>query len=336
MSVDREGGPIHDSIATLSMTEIIRLQNLLSKELKVRFEKQLALGFSDIVGSTPYFARFGDEAGRRLQQRHFDFIHQAAVPAGGRVVDTTGDGAFLVFPKVEAVAGAFIDLQKEISKDNVTRSRDQQLELRLGFHFGPVLTDGKDVTGDAVNLAARVAASGAPGEIRLTREAFHEFSSLSYRLSSRALGPLTLKGIPRPVELMSLEWRDRNLFPDSVRIKETGLEILLPGHDTITFGRLKENDGRPANDVVLSLSNDAETRKISRWHFELRRYPDGFMLRPLSDQITEVDGVAIEKGTEVPIKPGSVARLGRVATLEFFSRPMPRMSGFGDETRAPE
>lgn len=336
MSVDRTGGPIVESIATLSMTEIIRLQNLLSKELKLRFEKHLALGFSDIVGSTPYFARFGDEAGRRLQQRHFDFIHQAASPAGGRVVDTAGDGAFLVFPKVEAAASAFIEVQNEISKDNFSRPRDQQLELRLGIHFGPVLTDGKDVTGDAVNLAARVAASGAPGEIRLTREAFYGFSSLFYRLSSRSLGPMVLKGIASPVELMALEWRDRNLFPDSVRVKETGIEIPLPGHDTITFGRLKENDGRPANDIVLSLPDEAETRKISRWHFELRRHPDGFVLRPLSDQITEVDGVAIDKGAEIPVRPGSVARLGRVVTLEFFSRPTPNASGFADATRAPD
>ena len=45
----------------LSMTEIIRLRDLLSKALTRRFERPLALAFSDVVGSTPYFARFGDE-----------------------------------------------------------------------------------------------------------------------------------------------------------------------------------------------------------------------------------------------------------------------------------
>ena len=51
--------------STLSMTEIIRLQNLLQQELTRRFERSMVLAFSDIVGSTPYFARFGDAAGRQ-------------------------------------------------------------------------------------------------------------------------------------------------------------------------------------------------------------------------------------------------------------------------------
>src|SRR4051794_4305539 len=107
--------PLLQPIAELSMTDILRLQERLSRELRSRFEKPLALGFSDVVGSTPYFERFGDEAGRKLQQRHFDLLQQIAIPAGGRIVDTAGDGAFLVFPSAGHVADAFIQLQKQIS-----------------------------------------------------------------------------------------------------------------------------------------------------------------------------------------------------------------------------
>ena len=57
---------------TLSLTEIIKLQTQLSEVLKRRFERNLALAFSDVVNSTTYFATFGDEAGRRLQQLHLD------------------------------------------------------------------------------------------------------------------------------------------------------------------------------------------------------------------------------------------------------------------------
>ena len=117
----RQGQPavIMDAVRTMTMTEIIRLQDLLSQELTRRFEKHLALSFSDIVGSTPYFARFGDEAGRKLQQRHFDFLQQAIPPAGGRVVDTAGDGAFLVFPTVEAaLAVASLASQEEETSEH--------------------------------------------------------------------------------------------------------------------------------------------------------------------------------------------------------------------------
>lgn len=319
------------SIASLSMTQIIRLQEALSRELKRRFERELALAFSDVVASTDYFARFGDEAGRRLQQRHFDLLTPRVAAASGRVVDTGGDGAFVVFGSAEAAAQAFTDLANAIALDNLTSGREHQLRVRVGIHWGPVLTDEQLVTGDSVNLAARVTQSATPGEIRLTQEVFQELPN-SVRLRTRPLGLVELKGIPRLIPVFALDWRDHDAFPDAVRILETGQVIELPNQDTIRFGRLRENDGLPANDVVLLLPDETATRKISRWHFELRRHPSGFMLRPISEQPTEVDGVPVAKGNEVPIKPGCVARVGRVATLEFFSDPIPSAPGSADAT----
>jgi class 3 adenylate cyclase len=80
-------------LETLSLTEIIRLQNQLSDVVTRRFEKPLALCFSDIVGSSQYFARFGDEAGQRLQQQHVDLLSEALTGTDGRIIHTAGDGA---------------------------------------------------------------------------------------------------------------------------------------------------------------------------------------------------------------------------------------------------
>jgi class 3 adenylate cyclase len=311
------------SIAQLSMTAILRLQERLSRELRNRFEKDLALAFSDVVGSTRYFERFGDEDGRKLQQRHFDLLAATVVPVGGRIVDTAGDGAFMVFPTADVAAGALVELQKELSRQNAGFAREHQLVLRLGFHFGSALTDGNHVTGESVNLASRVAGSGAPGEIRMTKDAFRALGSVIHRLASRSVGEVALKGISRPVEMLTLGWRDRDLFPECVRVKETGEEIDLPSKDTIAFGRLGMNEGYEANDVVLSLPDETLTRKISRWHFEVRRHPEGMSLRQVSDQMTEVDGAAIAKGADAAIRAGTVVRAGRAITLEFFSRPTP-------------
>src|SRR4051812_10312414 len=85
----------------LSLAEIIRLKDELSQTLKRRFERNLCLGFTDIVGSTAYFSRFGDEAGRGLQQRHFDALNHVLEKGGGRIVDTAGDGAFTCWQSVE-------------------------------------------------------------------------------------------------------------------------------------------------------------------------------------------------------------------------------------------
>ncbi len=50
-------------LETLTLTEAIRLQAELSALISKKYERHVALVFSDIVGSTPYFARFGNEAG---------------------------------------------------------------------------------------------------------------------------------------------------------------------------------------------------------------------------------------------------------------------------------
>jgi class 3 adenylate cyclase len=315
--------------AALSMTEIIRLQTLLSHELARRFEVDAALAFSDVVGSTAYFARFGDEAGRQLQQLHIDLIDSCLPDHGGRVVDTAGDGVFACFPSAPQAASAMAALLQRVSAENEHRARNQQLTVRIGLHWGRVLSDGVQVTGDAVNLCARVATSADPGQIRVSREMFQELDA-QQRLACRRLGPMALKGLGRDVELLSLEWQDPTLFPQSVRVLETGQELMLPRQDIVSFGRLEMIEGMSANDIVLALPDAEATRQISRWHFELRRRPLGYVLRALSNQPTRVDGQAVDKGGDTPIRPGSTVVLADVMTLVFMS---PHLDGDGGDQR---
>lgn len=316
---------------TLSMTEIIRLQTLLSTALVRRFERPLTLAFSDVVGSTPYFARFGDEAGRRLQQRHFDLLQQAIAPNEGRIVDTAGDGAFLCFPTVDKAVPALVGLLRLISSENASRSREHQLAVRIGIHQGPVLTDDVQVTGDAVNLCSRLTATAGPGEIRLSKDAFFACTTTEYRLKCRPLGPVSLKGFDRPAELLLLEWRDRALFPAYVQF-DTGTRVSLPDQDIISFGRLREKDGLQANDIVLQCPEEGQTLQISRWHFELRRGLDGYSLKVLSDSATHVNGQLTAKGEIRPIRPGDSVRVGNVLSLQFLASERQSDGKGGDET----
>ena len=307
-------------LEALSMTEIIRLQNLLSQALTRRFEINAALGFTDIVGSTAYFARFGDEPGRKLQQLHLDLLEQVLPAHGGRIVDTAGDGAFTTFPSANAAAEAMTALLQGVSERNEQRSRDHQLTLRIGIHWGPVLSDGAQVTGDAVNLCARICASTEPGQIRLTRELFVELG-IAQRLLCRSIGAVELKGVGRSVELLGLEWRDPTRFSSAVRVRESGQLIALPAQDIVSFGRLEVIEGMTANDIVLTLPDQAASRQISRWHFELRRRTTGYLLRALSSQPTEVDGRPLTMGGSALLRPDSVVVLAGVMTLEFQAAP---------------
>ena len=304
-------------LESLSFTELIRLQTQVGEVLKRRFTRGLCLCFTDLVGSTSYFARFGDAAGRGLQQRHVDLL-RSALPAGqGRIVDTAGDGAFVVFPGVEEAVTALVGFELKVTEQNSTYAREHQLLVRAGLNFGQVLTDGEAVTGDAVNLAARVCASAEPGEIRLTESAFRELSP-QRRVLCRGLGQVTMKGVPAPLSLVSLGWRDVDRFPARFRVVQTGEELPVPPLDVITFGRLRDQGGVPANDVVIALPDPEKGLRVSRWHFELRRRSEGFLLRSVTDRQTEVDGVAVQKGQDVPLRPDSRVVLSGVVTIEFL------------------
>ena len=174
------------------------------------------------------------------------------------------------------------------------------------------------VSGDSVNLCARVAASAKAGEVRVTREVFQELTLL-HRLNCRPIAPEELKGVARQVDMLAFDWRDHSLFPSRVRFEETEQEQELPLQDIISFGRLREHEGTPANDVVLTPTDPALARHISRWHFELRRHADGYRLRAVSDGVTEVDGVMVGKGSEVVVKPGATIRVARILTLSLVS-----------------
>ncbi len=300
------------------MTEIIRLQTVLSQELTRRFERSAALAFTDVVDSTAYFAQFGDEAGRRLQQLHFDLLERCLPALDGRVVDTAGDGAFACFSSAQAAASAMAALQTRVSIENEDRPRAHQLSLRIGLHWGHVLTDGVQVTGDAVNLCARLVATALPGQIRLSRDLFQALDQ-HQRVACRPLPAVALKGIARSIEAFALQWRDPGRFPSEVVIRETGQRIELPGRDTLTFGRGDTQDAASPPDVALVLPDAMASKQISRRQFELRSRARGYTLKALSAQITEVDGAIVARDQEVPVRPGSCVRLGGVMTLDFVA-----------------
>lgn len=310
--------PLNLDLGSLSMTEIVRLQNLLQQELTRRFETSAAICFSDIAGSTPYFQRFGDSAGRQLQQLHIDLLNAELTAHDGRLVDTAGDGAVSYFPSASDAAAAMTSLQHRLTDANAHRARDHQLVLRIGMHFGRVLTDGIQVTGDVMNLCARIAGSAEPGEVRLSRILFQELD-IAQRLKCRPLGDVELKGVGRSLALLTLDWLDRSRFPSAVRVRETGALIELPLQDIVSFGRMDIIEGMSANDIVLSLPDAMATRQISRWHFELRRRPDGYRLRAVSNHVTSVDGQMLQSGEEVTVGPGSTVNLSGVMTLDFVA-----------------
>ena len=161
--------------------------------------------FSDIVGITPYFEKHGDVAGRKLLESHNNLLFPIITDHRGTVVKTIGDAILATFLRAEDGMRAAVEMQRALAMHNERADAAQEIHIRIGLHSGPAIVEQKDVFGDTVNMAARVA-SKAKGEEILISAACRDLAQ-SYDGPVRARSTTELKGKTGVFTLFSVEWR---------------------------------------------------------------------------------------------------------------------------------
>jgi class 3 adenylate cyclase len=160
-----------------------------------------AILFVDLFGSSELYRALGNARAHAAIAKTLALLTQAIARHCGDVVKTIGDGAMCVFSSARHAMDAAMDMQGCIKQAAVVSEFAGTLPaLRVGFHYGPVILQGTDVFGDAVNVAARVLAQAKPGEILLTKETA---KTLPKRTANtiRSVGSTIVKGKADPVEL---------------------------------------------------------------------------------------------------------------------------------------
>ncbi len=159
---------------------------------------------ADLAGYSRLMA--ADEEGviQRLRDCRAQVIDPAVAGAGGRIVKTMGDGLLIEFSSpVEAVRGA-LTIQNEMRDRETTRAEDQRLRFRVGVHLGDVITDGDDILGDAVNVAARLETLAPVGGMCISKTVEQQVRGrLDAELTS--LGAQMVKNMPEPVDVWRVE-----------------------------------------------------------------------------------------------------------------------------------
>jgi predicted ATPase/class 3 adenylate cyclase len=203
--------------------------------------KVVTIVFADVTGSTALGERLDPEALRRVMSRYFDRMAAVIESHEGTVEKFIGDAVMAVFgiPRLHEddalrAVRAAAEMDAALGELNAELERDHGVGLaaRVGVNTGEVVagdpTGGQRlVTGDAVNVAARLEQAAAPGEVLLGEP--------TYRLVKDAVdvepvAPLELKGKSEPVPAYRLSG-----------VRDTGL-----GHarrlDSPMVGRAKELD----------------------------------------------------------------------------------------------
>jgi class 3 adenylate cyclase len=154
-----------------SFRDLFRVQSL-APDLQLNL-KSLTLLFTDLKGSTELYDRTGDVYAYQVVQEHFKVLSEAVRKHDGAIVKTMGDAIMASFSSSRDAVAAAVDMMQAMEAVNAKVKADgHETGLKVGLHEGSALAVNAearlDYFGQTVNIAARVQALAASGEIWLT------------------------------------------------------------------------------------------------------------------------------------------------------------------------
>jgi pimeloyl-ACP methyl ester carboxylesterase len=149
--------------------------------------------FVDIVDSTRHLAERGDRGWRDLLERFYALLRHELQRFRGREINTTGDGLLATFDgpaRAIRCAGEMINAVQTLG-----------IEIRTGLHSGECELLRDSVSGIAVHIGARVAATAAPGEVLVSSTVKDLVAGSGIEFADRGSHPL--KGVPGQWQLFA-------------------------------------------------------------------------------------------------------------------------------------
>ncbi|MDX2205879.1 MAG: adenylate/guanylate cyclase domain-containing protein [Hyphomicrobiaceae bacterium] len=271
--------------------------------------------FADVCGSTKLYDSLGNTRAQAVIARALAILSQAAGRHNGTIVKSIGDEVMCTFPMPHQAVDAALEMQTAI-KEAIARSEIDvpTLQIRTGFHAGPVISDGADVFGDAVNLAARVAAHAKPDQILTSRQTVDRLPR--ERTSQlRFIGNAHIKGKRDALELFEVILESENL----TKMQDLVVTHAGSGKLTATFGgrSMEVSEQRPAILMGRGDENDIVVLDplVSRLHARIEMRRGRFVLidQSLNGTFVSVPGrkeVAVRRD-EFPLMGAGLLALGK-------------------------
>jgi class 3 adenylate cyclase/tetratricopeptide (TPR) repeat protein len=286
------------------------------------FRKVVTIVFSDLKGSTAMGEKLDSESLREVMTRYFDAMRIELERHGGVIEKFIGDAIMAVFglPKlheddalraVRAAAG-MREAQARLN-DELERQWGVRLTVRTGVNTGEVIagdpTSGQRlVTGDAVNVAARLEQAAGEQEVLL--------GDLTYRLvrdyvEVEEVEPLELKGKSEPVPAYRLvavkEDTERPRRLDAPMVgRERELALLRSALDeaveerrcrlVTVVGEAGVGKSRLIDEFIGSVAGEA-----SFVRGRCLPYGDGITFWPLAEAVRQASGILERDSTEVAL-----------------------------------
>jgi adenylate cyclase len=294
-------------------------------------DTELVILFADVVGSTRLFDSLGDEAARDLVATCVGLMRQATVQHGGKVVKTMGDEIMATFEDCDSALDAAVQMQTEICAHPRLVVDGQQVAIRIGAHFGPVMVEPRDVFGATVHTANRMTSQAKAGQIIITDAIYNRLAS-EWRGVARQLDVSVPRGQHGEVGIYEVLWQREDVtsmlpavatiteqhMPFRIRIRHRDREYILDDRlrTSLKIGRGEDND------LVV------RGNLVSRLHARIEAGKNRFLL---VDESTNGSFIRTSRGEDSYLRRDSVSlkgsgliglgqppEPGSIHTMEYF------------------
>jgi len=194
-----EAAPDRESVPREFGLGVLQLWQALSEaQGRGRGAEPVAILFTDLVDFSSWALEAGDEAVIELLRRVGLAIEPSIAKQQGQVVKRLGDGLMAVFLDAQPALEAAIDATGKVAEIEVAGHRPA---LRAGLHMGRPRKLGGDYYGVDVNIAARVAAAAAGGEVLISEAARAQLDPGAFQV--RRQRHFKAKGTPKDLRVYS-------------------------------------------------------------------------------------------------------------------------------------
>lgn len=280
---------------------------------------ELAVLFSDVVGSTRIYEVLGDQRAREVIAVCLDLMQGATEAHKGTVIKTIGDEVMATFPTADDAMNAAAQIQRSITTHPALQFEGHAVSVRIGCHFGPVVLERHDVFGATVNTANRMTSQAKSGQI-VTTAATVSLLSPDWRASVRQIDLATLSVQGAEVMLYEALWQSDDITSmlPSIHLgggadrKAVRLRLILNDRELVL------DESRPQTAIGRADENDVIIRGnlISRIHARIELSRSKFLLIDQSTNGTFVSSVngeeAFVRRDSMQLKGAGLIGLGKV------------------------
>ncbi len=162
----------------------------------------LTILFTDVQGSTALTHKLGDAGARDVMRNHERMVREALKAHGGSEVKAMGDGFMASFTSASQALRCAVAMQRAFAEHNETAG--EPIRVRMGLNAGEPIAEAEDLFGTAVNLAARIAAQAAGGQIIVSSVVRELAAGKGFLFADQ--GEIALRGFEDPVRLYEVRW----------------------------------------------------------------------------------------------------------------------------------